>query len=97
MAERLTVFNPVGYPPKVTRKQAAPRLESLNGKVVYLVDDRFDDSDKFLFQLQDWMRTNLPEVDARLVRLNNVYHHDDPETWELIQQNGDAAIIGVGH
>jgi hypothetical protein len=25
------------------------------------------------------------------------YGHDDPKTWEEIKQNGDAAIIGVGH
>jgi hypothetical protein len=96
-SEKITVLNPVGYPPVVTRKQEAPRLESLNGKVVYLVDDRFDDSDRFLKQLQGWMQEQLPEVETRLVRLNSVYHHDDPATWEMIQQNGDAAIVGVGH
>jgi hypothetical protein len=40
----LTVLNPVGYPPKVSRKQPAPRVSSLDGKTVYLVDSRFDDS-----------------------------------------------------
>ena len=44
MSEKITVLNPVGYPPKVTQKQLAPRLESLDGKTIYLVDCRFDDS-----------------------------------------------------
>ena len=37
MAELLTVHDPRGYPPKVTGKRLAPRLESLDGKTVYLV------------------------------------------------------------
>ena len=32
--DKITVLNPVGYPPKVSRKSAAPRLESLDGKTV---------------------------------------------------------------
>jgi hypothetical protein len=30
----LTVHDPRGYPPKVTGKRLAPRLQSLDGKVV---------------------------------------------------------------
>jgi hypothetical protein len=39
----------------------------------------------------------LPNVQTRIVQLHNVYSRDDPETWEEIKANGDAAIIGVGH
>ena len=46
--DRITVLNPVGFPPVVTRKEMAPRLDTLAGKTVYLVDCRFDDSDVFL-------------------------------------------------
>jgi hypothetical protein len=38
MSSRIAVHDPRGYPPKVAGKRLAPRLESLNGKVVYLVD-----------------------------------------------------------
>jgi hypothetical protein len=95
--DRISVLNPVGYPPRVTRKQLAPRLEGLDGKTLYLVDARFDDSVEFLRQLQAWMSEHLPGVTTRLVQLSNVYHHDDPRTWEEIRTQGDAAIIGVGH
>ena len=40
-AKTFTVLSPVGTPPKITRKAAAPRLESLDGKTIYLVDCRF--------------------------------------------------------
>jgi hypothetical protein len=32
-----------------------------------------------------------------MISLSNTYQHDDPETWEEIKANGDAAIVGVGH
>ena len=97
MAEKLTVLNPMGYPPKVQPKPLAPRLNTLDGKTVYLVDCRFDDSDIFLKQMQAWFEERMPSVKARFIQIRNVYTKDDPETWEEIKRNGDAAIIGVGH
>ena len=99
MAEgnKLTVLNPMGYPPKVTPKPMAPRLDTLDGKTVYLVDARFDDSEILLRQMQDWFAEHMPSVKTRLVQLSTVYTQDDPKTWEEIKTHGDAAIIGVGH
>ncbi len=54
MTEKLTVHDPRGYPPKVTGKRLAPRLESFDGKIVYLVDCLFDNSDVFMQQLEQW-------------------------------------------
>jgi hypothetical protein len=95
--ETITVLNPLGYPPKVTGKPLAPRLESLDGKTIYLVDCRFDDSDILLKQVQEWFGEHMPSVKAIYKPIRNVYTQDDPETWEEIRQGGDAAIIGVGH
>jgi hypothetical protein len=97
MADKLTVLNPLGYPPKVNLKPMAPRLDGLDGRTIYLVDPRFDDSGLFMEQLQRVMAQRLPGVKTKLVKLNNVYSKDDPQTWEEIRANGDAAIIGVGH
>ena len=94
---KITVFNPMGYPPKITRKTAAPRLESLEGKTIYLVDARFDDSIELLKQVQAWFVQHMPGVTTKLVSMSAYYGHDDPKTWEEIKANGDAAIVGVGH
>lgn len=94
---RLVVMNPQGYPPKVTHKPLAPRLSTLDGKTVYLVDCRFDDSDIFLKQMQAWFSDNMPSVKTVFKPINSVYTKDDPATWQEIKENGDAAIIGVGH
>ena len=35
MSQKIVVHDPRGYPPKVTGKRLAPRLSSLDGKVVF--------------------------------------------------------------
>ncbi len=96
-SKRLAVLNPLGYPPDITPRAMAPRLESLDGKAIYLVDPRFDDSGLFLRQMQNWFTEHMPSVKTKIVEMSNVYTKDDPKTWEEIKVNGDAAIIGVGH
>ena len=93
----LTVLNPVGFAPKITRKELAPRLDTLHDKTVYLVDCRFDDSDVFLQQMQAWFGEHLPSVRTVFKPISSVYLKDDPATWEEIKSKGDAAIVGVGH
>ena len=93
----LSVLSPVGFPPKVTRRLPAPRLDGLDGKTVYLVDCRFDDSDVFLGQVQAWLAEHLLGVRTVLKRISSVYLHDDPATWEEIRARAHAAILGVGH
>ena len=93
----LTVMHPMGYPPKVSPKPMAPRLDSLDGKTIFLVDCRFDDADLLLQQLQGWFNENLPTAKTQLVQLSNVYTRDDPQLWTRIKSEGHAAIVGVGH
>ena len=76
--EKITVLNPVGYPPKVAKKSAAPRHESLDGKTIYLVDCRFDDSIELLKQVQAWFADHMPGVKTPIVSLSATYQHDDP-------------------
>jgi len=97
VARTVSVLSPMGTPPKITRKNAAPRPESLDGKTVYLVDCRFDDSIELLKQVESWFAAHMPSVKTRIVSLSATYQKDDPKTWNEIKANGDAAIIGVGH
>jgi hypothetical protein len=93
----ITVLNPVGFPPKIAAKALAPRLDTLNGRTVYLVDCRFDDSDVFLKQMQAWFAEHMPSVKTVFKPISSVYLVDDPATWEEIKARGHAAIVGVGH
>ena len=97
MTNTLSVLNPVGFAPRITRKALAPRLDTLDGKTVYLVDCRFDDSDVFLKQMQAWFAQYMPAVKTVFKPISSVYLNDDPATWEEIRARGHAAIVGVGH
>lgn len=93
----LVVHDPTGYPPEVKGKVPASRLDALDGRTVYLVDSRFDDSIELLKQVEVWFQENMPTVTTKLVQLASTYAKDDPALWERIQADGDAAILGVGH
>jgi hypothetical protein len=95
--DKMICFNPVGFPPKINKKRLAPRLDALDGKTIYLVDSRFDDSIDLLKEVERWFVNRMPGVRVKLVSLAGYYGRDDQELWNRIRADGDAAIIGVGH
>ncbi len=95
MSRLLTVHDPRGYPPKVTGKRLASRRESLDGKLVYLVDCLFDNSEAFMEQLRQWFAEHLPAVVTRIITPRESWA-DDPGMRAKIAADGNAAILGVG-
>jgi hypothetical protein len=95
MAEQLTVHDPRGYPPLVTAKPLAPRLESLEGRRVYLVDCLFDNSDAFVEQLRQWFAEHLPAVETPIITPRESWV-DDPEMRARIEADGNAAVLAAG-
>jgi hypothetical protein len=95
LADKLIVHDPRGFPPEVTGKRLAPRLETLDGKVVYLIDCLFDNSDVFMNQLQRWFAERLPTVRIKNIKPRESWV-DDPEMRKAVVKEGDAAILGVG-
>ena len=95
MADLLTVHDPRGYPPKVTGKRLASRPESLSGKLLYLVDCLFDNSEAFMIELQRWFAANLPSISTRIIKPRASWV-DDPDMRAKIQSDGGAAVLGVG-
>ena len=95
MSKKVTVHDPRGFPPVVVGKRLANRVQSLDGKVVYLVDCLFDNSDAFMEQLRLWFAANLPAVKTRIIRTAESWV-DDPQMRDKVAADGDAAILGVG-
>lgn len=74
----------------------ASRLDSLEGKVVYLVDTGFHGSRDFMEEAEGWFSRNMPEVKTEVRSTQGGIFTDDPALWAEIKEKGDAAIIGVG-
>jgi hypothetical protein len=95
MDNRIAVHDPRGFPPKVSGKRLAARLDSLDGKVVYLVDCLFDNSDAFMEQMRQWFTAHLPSVKTRVITPRESWV-DDPDMRAKVAADGNAAILGVG-
>lgn len=94
---KLTGLNPKGTPPSIQLFPLAPRLSSLDGKTIYLIDTGFQGGDLLLQQMQVWFQKNMPTVKTIYKRKAGVYFEDDPHLWKEIKANGNAAIMAVGH
>jgi hypothetical protein len=94
---KITGVNPKGTPPPIQLIPMAPRLDSLDGKTVYLVDTGFHGSDVLLNQVQAWLNRNMPTVTTVFRRKAGPYMEDDPNLWKEIKAKGNAVIMAVGH
>jgi len=91
----IQVHDPRGFPPDITGKPLASRLQTLDDKRVYLVDCLFDNSAVFVEQLQEWFGEHLPAVNTQVITPKESWV-EDPEMCARIIRDGDAAILGVG-
>jgi len=96
--EKITVYNPLGTPPPITLKPMAPRLDTLDGKTIYFVNDGYIGSDNVLYEMIDWFKANYPNTEVIYKRKGGGgFEAEDPELWAEIEKEGDAVIIGMGH
>jgi ATP-dependent phosphoenolpyruvate carboxykinase len=95
MSQLLTVHDPRGYAPQVTGKRLAPRLPTLEGQTVHLVDCLFDNSELFMQQLQAWFAEHLPGVRTEIVKPRESWV-DDPALRARVVREAEAAILAVG-
>jgi type IV secretory pathway TrbD component len=94
---KFTVRSPLGIPPAIKLLAMAPRLNTLDGKTIYIVDDGFVGGDVLLKEMAAWFTRNMPSVNAVYRRKAGGFPDDDPALWAEIKAKGDAVIMGVGH
>jgi hypothetical protein len=94
---KVETLNPKGTPPPIQLIPMAPRLGSLDGKTVYLVDTGFEGGGFLLNQIQLWFNRNMPSVTVVFKRKAGPYAEDDPALWKEIKDKGNAAIMAIGH
>lgn len=94
---KITVLSPMGTPPPIKSLAMAPRLDNLDGKTVYFVDDGYLNADVLLKKMVDWMHTNRPNVTAIYRRKAGAFLDEDPALWAEIKEKGDAMVMAIGH
>ncbi|HEV3482256.1 MAG TPA: hypothetical protein VGR97_07995 [Candidatus Acidoferrales bacterium] len=94
---KFTVISPMGIPPAIKTLAMAPRLNTLDGKTIYIVDDGFVGGDVLLKEMAAWFNGNMPKVNVVYRRKAGAFEAEDPPLWAEIKAKGDAVIMGVGH
>lgn len=93
----LTVLNPLGTPPPIKLTPLAPRLDTIKGKTIYIVNDGYPGSNLLLGELKAVMEERHPDT--------TFIYRDKPggmggkiqELWDEIKEKGDAMILALGH
>ena len=96
--EQITVLNPAVTEKLAERVPLAPRLDSLEGKTIYLVDMNYEGilGTPVMGEMQAWFKKNMPGVKTVLKLKSGSYISDDPALWKEIAENGgDGVIMGV--
>jgi hypothetical protein len=96
-AGKIVTFNPKGNPPPIQLVPMAKRLDTLDGKTIYLVSDGFPGADHFLDQIAIWFRKNMPSVKTVYRLKAGGFADDDPKLNAEIKANGNAVIMAIGH
>jgi hypothetical protein len=94
----VTVFNPAIASQMVDRMPLSPRLTTLEGKTIYLVDINWGGPDaaySVFEEIQSWFAQNIPSAKIVIKRKAGMYSTDDPALWKEIAQNANAALIGI--
>ena len=87
----------MGKPPAIELKPMAPRLNTLDGKTVYLVNDGYISTDVLLGEMESWFKANMPKVNIVYRRKAGDFVSDDPKLWAEIKEKADAVVMGMGH
>lgn len=98
--EKLTVLTPLGSPPSIKLKTMAPRLDTLEGKTIYIVDNVYPGSDLLLTEMAAWFEREMPKTKALYKRKQAAmggFEGIDEALWTEIKEKADAVIIGLGH
>jgi hypothetical protein len=94
----ISVLNPAIESKMVDRVPLPPRLDTLEGKTIYMVDINWGGPDaaySVFEEIQSWFAKNIPSAKIILKRKYGSYSQDDPKLWKEIAANGNAALIGI--
>jgi hypothetical protein len=93
----ITVLNPLGTPPPIKLKEMAPRLDTLKGKTIYIINDGYPGSDLLLGELKKVMEEKYPDTKFVYRDKPGGFGREDEAIWKEMEEKADAMIIALGH
>ena len=96
--KKIRVLNPTPPNRKVDRISLIPRLKTLEGKTIFLVDIGWGGKDaapSIYKEIKDWFAQNMPSVKIEVRGVKGFYTQEQPELLKEISEKGDAAMFGI--
>ena len=94
---KITVLSPLGTPAPIQLKPQAPRLNTLDGKTIFLVNTGYIGTDRLMNVMTEWFKANYPKTNVEYRVSKGQMTNVDKELWAEIGEKADAVVLGLGH
>jgi hypothetical protein len=93
----MTALNPAGSPSPMPLIPMAQRLNTLEGKTIYIVDVMYPLTHQLFEEMQKVLSEKYPKTNWVVKSKAGTYFDNDQKLWEEIKAKAQGMIIGVGH